>query len=139
MNSWKRDGGLYIGYDSEERALRSFAANRIIRFLPLAPGDRPRTRPSSRRSVRERAMFRGLRTYRFLRAESDADEASIGYRGVAARIARVHQAGGMDDVAEGAPRVRYEKRRLLGLSDGDREFILDVMREAFLGLGDASD
>jgi phage virion morphogenesis protein len=129
MKSWKADGGLFIGYDREAGGLRSFDKRKIIRYLPLEPGEQVRDRPSSRRSVKDREMFRKLRTYRFLRAESDADGAAIGYHGVAARIARVHQEGRFDDVAEDAPRVRYEERRLLGLNASDEAFILDVMRE----------
>ncbi|EKG9041400.1 phage virion morphogenesis protein, partial [Escherichia coli] len=43
-------------------------------------------------------MFVKLRTARYLKARADASGVTVGYSGVAARIARVHQFGERDQV-----------------------------------------
>ncbi len=53
-------------------------------------------------------MFVKLRTARYLKARADASGVTVGYSGVAARIARVHQFGERDQVARAfSPITRY--------------------------------
>lgn len=71
-----------------------------------------------RRKVARRAMFAKLRTAAFLRGRAEADGVAVGFEGAAARIARVHQEGLVDQVNRGRPepRVVYAARRVLGFS-----------------------
>lgn len=75
--------------------------------------------------IRRDAMFRKLRLTRFLKSSATANEASIGFYGRAAQIARVHQLGLLDNPAPGMPQVRYARRVLLGLTDAAQEQALD--------------
>jgi phage virion morphogenesis protein len=73
--------------------------------------------------IKRIAMFAKLRTSRYLRIEADANGLAIGFAGRVARIARVHQFGEVERVAAGGPRFRYQVRKLLGLTAGEREMI----------------
>lgn len=88
-------------------------------------------RRGSIRRKTEGPMFRRLRTPKFLRMENDASEARIGFTGVAARIAGVHQEGGSDRVGRrpGSPIANYAKRELLGLTAEERGRIMDIVLE----------
>ncbi|MFW8532574.1 phage virion morphogenesis protein, partial [Klebsiella pneumoniae] len=68
-------------------------------------------------------MFRRLRTARFLKARATSEGASVGFTGVAARIARVHQYGLRDRVNDSGAMASYPRRELLGLSKTDRMMI----------------
>lgn len=116
------------------RDLRAANQDRIRRQVTpdgeaFAPR-KPRLR-DQRGAVRRRArpMFRGLRMARFMASGGDAAEAWVGFAGLAARIARVHQEGLEDSVDRrdpDAPRVRYAARPLLGITDADRERIAEA-------------
>lgn len=73
--------------------------------------------------IRRGAMFRRIRTARFLRTSNSAAEAVVGFSGRVARIAAVHQHGLRDAVRPGGPEVDYPARELLGFSDADRDLI----------------
>lgn len=88
----------------------------------------PRKKLRDRRGRLRGAMFKKLRTARYLRVESSPDSATVIFAGRVQRIARVHQDGQVDVVdrrAPGSPSVRYPRRRLLGLTAADREMILE--------------
>lgn len=133
MKRWKKDGDLYTGWDIEAAkeggGERSFEIGKIIRHLPVSADEENRSagRIRSRMSVRRRAMFRGLRRFARLQAGADDTEAWAGFTGVDARIARVHQEGGLDRAAAAAPLTRYQVRRLLGLSPDAERQILDLL------------
>lgn len=74
-----------------------------------------------------KAMFDKLRAARHLRAQATSAAAVIAITGRAARIARVHQEGLRDQVEPGGPSVIYPRRELLGISDAERERILDTL------------
>ena len=65
-------------------------------------------------------MRRRLRTARFLKARADAGGATVGYSGVAARIARTHQYGLRDRVNKSGAVATYPQRQLLGITKADR-------------------
>lgn len=65
------------------------------------------------------AMFNKLRTNTYLRVQADADQASVGFFGKVARIARVHHEGLQDKVAPRGPNFKYPARPLLGFSESD--------------------
>jgi phage gpG-like protein len=78
-----------------------------------------------RRSTAKKVpMFQRLRSYRFLKMRADAGGTSVGYDGVAARIARVHQYGQRDQVGPGAF-AKYPVRELLGFTAGDEQMITE--------------
>lgn len=69
--------------------------------------------------IKRLAMFRKLRTARFLKTSATASEAAIKITGRAGRIAAVHQQGLRDRVRPGGPEVAYTRRQLLGFADAD--------------------
>lgn len=71
-------------------------------------------------------MFVKLRTARYLKARADASGVTVGYSGVAARIARVHQFGERDQVAPGIF-TDYPVRELLGISQADERLIYNTV------------
>lgn len=75
--------------------------------------------------IKRQAMFRKLRTARFLKVETTAEGLAIGYGGRAAYLARVHQEGLAERVARDGPSYTYPVRQLLGLDDADRDMIRD--------------
>jgi len=84
---------------------------------PYTPRKQPTLRSRKGRiKQRKGAMFRKLRQAKHLRTRASAQEASIGFAGRVARIARVHQYGQRDRVSPGGPQVRYAQRELLGLT-----------------------
>jgi len=102
--------------------LRRHEARRIAsQHNPDGSAYTPRKQPAlrsrkGRLKQRKGAMFRKLRQARYLRTRTTAQEASIGFAGRVARIARVHQYGQRDRVSPGGPQVRYAQRELLGLT-----------------------
>ncbi len=68
------------------------------------------------------AMFNKIRLAKYLKAEATANEASVGFNGRVAEIARVHQYGLTDKVSEKqSAEVKYPVRELLGLIGNDIE------------------
>jgi phage virion morphogenesis protein len=74
------------------------------------------------------AMFNKLRTNTFLKVQADADQASVGFFGKVARVARVHHEGLPDKVAPCGPTYKYPARPLLGFSEQDAT----IVRQALL-------
>lgn len=90
----------------------------------------PRRKPQKRGKdgrIKRRRMFAKLRQARYLRTRAAPDEAAVFITGRAAAIARVHQEGLVDAVRRGGPRVRYERRVLLGFSPDDRERVTELV------------
>lgn len=77
----------------------------------------PRLRQAKGRIKRQ--MFSRLRTTRWLKTRSSADEAVVEFVGQAARIANVHHHGLRDRVRPGGPEHAYAERPLLGFSPED--------------------
>jgi phage virion morphogenesis protein len=74
---------------------------------------------------RKRAMFVKLRTTRWLKTNITQDGSEVGFFGRVARLARIHQDGGMDRVTPNGQMARYPARPLLGFTPSDRELILE--------------
>lgn len=85
----------------------------------------PRKAQKSRKgSIKKQAMFRKLRTARFMRLRTNADGVELGYTGQNAHIATVHQYGLASKVNPNANwKVKYEQRELLGFRDEDLEIV----------------
>jgi len=80
-----------------------------------------------RGAVRRRkdAMFTKLRTTRWLKTNVTHEGLEVGFFGRVARLARVHQEGGMDRVAPDGPMAKYPARRLLGFTSTERAMVRD--------------
>jgi phage gpG-like protein len=129
LKSWVRQGPLFTGFDIEAGGIRSFEKNKITKWLKASPEEQNKSaaRLRQRPTIKSRIMFRKLRRYALLKAGSSRDQAWAGFDGVAAQIARVHQEGGLDRAAPKAPLVRYEQRKLLGLTEQEEQKILDLL------------
>jgi phage virion morphogenesis protein len=79
--------------------------------------------------VKRGAMFRKLRTVRYLKIEIDDARLAIGFDNRLSRIARVHQEGQTAPVEANGPSVRYPVRVVLGFASSDRERIRDRLLE----------
>lgn len=78
---------------------------------------------------RKDAMFTKLRTTRWLKTNVTHEGAEVGFFGRVARLARVHQEGGVDRVTPGGPMANYPARLLLGFTMTDRQMIRDHILE----------
>jgi phage virion morphogenesis protein len=75
--------------------------------------------------VKREAMFRKLRTARYLRIDVDDAGLAIGFDNRVSRIARVHQEGQRAPVEPGGPVAQYPVRIVLGFASDDRELVRD--------------
>lgn len=80
--------------------------------------------------IKRKAMFAKLRTARYFKIQSNANEVSVGFNGSSAMIAKVHQYGLMSSPSKTKDfKVRYAQRELLGFSQSDLEIIGDLVIE----------
>lgn len=70
-----------------------------------------------------REMFAKLRTAKYMKAKSTADDAAVEFTGRVQRMVRVHHYGLRDRAARGGKEVKYDARPLLGIYDFDIEWI----------------
>ncbi|EFN7664138.1 TPA: phage virion morphogenesis protein [Escherichia coli] len=116
-----RKGRAIIGRDPDRGgALRTFYRDDIERYIAVSSMSARQT------SKKNTPMFARLRTYRWLKMRSDAEGAVVGFDGLAARIARVHQAGLRDEVAPGVM-TTYPVRELLGVTAADERRMRDTI------------
>ncbi|TNL00476.1 phage virion morphogenesis protein [Kosakonia cowanii] len=122
LKNWFHGKGKYgktiTGIDADRRDFRTFYRSDIERWLEISSVS------ASRTTKKYTPMFSKLRTYRFLKMRADAGGTSVGYDGVAARIARVHQYGQRDQAGPGAF-AKYPVRELLGFTAGDEQMITE--------------
>ncbi|QDL32719.1 phage virion morphogenesis protein [Serratia liquefaciens] len=118
LRNWRATKGsrgrMLTGFDEGRGAIRSFYREDIERYLDI---NFTQTRKDTTKAD---PMFRRLRTARFLKARADAGGATVGYTGVAARIARTHQYGLRDRVNQSGAVATYPQRQLLGITKADR-------------------
>ncbi|EHD23641.1 MULTISPECIES: phage virion morphogenesis protein [Brenneria] len=119
----RNNAKMVTGHDLAKGAERSFRRSDISAWLDI---DLTETKKNA---TKKQDMFRRLRTSRWLRARSDTSGATIGFFGIAAYIARVHQFGLRDRVG-GTASVNYPRRVLLGLNEADRRIIAEKMIES---------
>lgn len=88
-----------------------------------------------RGAIRRRngAMFVKLRTMRWLKTNITEHGAEVGFFGRVARLARVHQEGGMDRVSPVGPLAKYPARPLMGFTVLDREMVRNRVLEFLHG------
>lgn len=75
--------------------------------------------------IKQKAMFKKLSLASRLRMSSSANVVGIAFMSRNARIARIHQYGLHDSPGGKSPRVKYDKRELLGFTDKDLAMIKD--------------
>lgn len=130
LRNWRatrgRHGRMLTGFDEERGAVRSFYREDIERYLDINFNE------TRRNTTKADPMFRRLRTARFLKTSATPDGVEVGFSGVAARIARVHQLGLRDKVNDSGAMVTYPRRELLGLSKADR---MAIARQVIDSLG----
>lgn len=130
LRNWRatrgRHGRMLTGFDIDRGDMRSFYREDIERYLDIS------FRPASRNTTKREQMFRRLRTARFLKASATPDGAEVGFSGVAARIARVHQFGLRDKINNSGAMATYPRRELLGMSKADR---MAIARQVIDSLG----
>ncbi|MDU3932729.1 MAG: phage virion morphogenesis protein [Serratia liquefaciens] len=118
LRNWRATKGsrgrMLTGFDEGRGAIRSFYREDIERYLDI---NFTQTRKDTTKAD---PMFKRLRTARFLKARADAGGATVGYTGVAARIARTHQYGLRDRVNKSGAVATYPQRQLLGITKADR-------------------
>lgn len=115
------------------QALRKSQQNRIARqenpdgtaFEPR----KPRKEFGKKKGrIKRKAMFAKLRTARYFKIQSNANEVSVGFNGASAMIAKVHQYGLMSSPSKTKDfKVRYAQRELLGFSQSDLDVIEDLV------------
>ncbi|MGE4800085.1 phage virion morphogenesis protein [Yersinia hibernica] len=71
----------------------------------------------------KKEMFAKLRTARYMKANSNPNEAVVEFAGRVERIARVHHFGLRDRPNVHSKDVRYDERPLLGFTLQDRELV----------------
>ena len=80
--------------------------------------------------IKRKAMFVKLRTARYFKIQSNANEVSVGFNGSSSMIAKVHQYGLMSSPSKTKDfKVRYAQRELLGFSQSDLDIIEDLVIE----------
>ncbi|MBP1314388.1 phage virion morphogenesis protein [Herbaspirillum sp. 1130] len=90
--------------------------------------NRKELRGKSGRIKRQKAaMFNKLRTNIYLKVQADANQASVGFFGKVARIARVHHEGLQDKVAPRGPSYKYPARPLLGFRSEDLTNVRELL------------
>lgn len=127
MASWVRQGPLITGFDQEAGSIRSFFWDKVAKWLPAGNLAGSTGRFRRRGSIRQKAMFRKLRSGRFLRNGATDSEAWVGFSGHVAEIAWVHQDGRNDRPSPRSRPVRYPRRELLGLTEPERADIVDTV------------
>ncbi|AHF74073.1 phage virion morphogenesis protein [Candidatus Sodalis pierantonius str. SOPE] len=122
LKNWHGARGQYgrtlTGFDEDRNAIRTFYRHDIERYIEI------NTQSVRRNTTKKAPLFQRLRRYRFLRMRADAGGASVGFDGVAARIARVHQFGQRDQVGPGTF-AHYPVRELLGFTSADEQHITE--------------
>lgn len=89
-----------------------------------APYQARKRQPLRSKSGRiKRAMFQKLRTNRYMKATGSEKGAVVEFTSKVQRIARVHQYGLKDRPNAHTKDVQYAERRLIGLSQNDRQLM----------------
>ncbi len=125
LKNWHHGSGKYgqtiTGWDEDRSGIRTFTG--VISSVSLKSGHAAST-------VTPQKRCRCLRscTARYLKVKADASGVTVGYSGVAARIARVHQFGERDRVAAGMY-TDYPARELLGITPADERLIQRIIMD----------
>ncbi len=123
--------------NSIARAVRKANQARITKQVgPDGTPWTPRKKDRDGRVRKKAKMMLGLRQARRMAITVTDGDATIGYAGILARIAAVHEFGEVDAVVPGdpaGPKVKYAARPMLGLAVEDIAFIRRAVLEAMEG------
>lgn len=89
---------------------------------------------AKRGAIRRGIMFRKLRQSGHLKSGVSGDELWVGFDSRDSHIARIHQEGDYDRPGKTARPVRYPRRILLGLTEGELGQVMDALM-AHVGVG----
>lgn len=98
-----------------------------------AYAERKPQRLRAKKGAIRRRMFQKLVRAKWLKAKTNATEASIEFIGRAGRIARVSQYGLRDKVNKRGLEVQYQQRELLGLTETEIDMIEDIVISSMTG------
>lgn len=135
--SQRLENALYVMTGQQRAALaRQIAAKiRASNAERIKSNIQPDGSPMERRSqkkqgaIRKRAMFQKLHRIQYLRAQGNADGATVWFTGFADRIARVSQYGLRDRVNRNGLMAQYPKREILGISAQDENDIQELVTQ----------
>jgi phage virion morphogenesis protein len=97
-------------------SLKSMNQKRMARQVD-PDGEAWEKRKSAPRAGRPNKMMAGLR--KKIAIDVGRDSAEIGFKGRTGKIALIHHEGLSDAVSDGGPKIRYQMRRLIGVTGGD--------------------
>ena len=100
---------------------------------PPARDARGQIRRAAQRGKVRAAMFRGLRSPKWMKSAATPGEASVGFVGRAARIAALHHWGGPDRVTPRGPVYDSPARPLIGIPDALAERLRDMLAQHLAG------
>lgn len=86
-------------------------------------------RRTRRRKLKNKKMFRKLKTTKYMKLEKTSGGSSIGYSGFIAYIAQIHQTGGTRTIRtkHGSIKMYYAQRILLGFTPEEIAMVEDQM------------
>ncbi|MGR3754421.1 phage virion morphogenesis protein [Edwardsiella anguillarum] len=122
LTAWRGGTKLLIGYDPLRKNIRSFRKDRIVRYLRRDTNEIKRPL-----RLRNKVMFRKLRTTRYMKGKGDGQGATISFVNSVRHMAAVHQYGLRDRVNRYGLEVDYPQRQLLGFSAEDVRKIEDLV------------
>ncbi|MES9901127.1 MAG: phage virion morphogenesis protein [Sedimenticola sp.] len=111
-----------------QRQAKRIAAQKNPDGSAYAPR-KPRKASKKGRIKRRAALFKEMRKTKHLRIRASANQASVGYSGRTARIARIHHEGQLAEVGKGGALYQYERRELLGFTPDDRDWIAQTVHD----------
>jgi len=121
---------LLYAVDIIDDHIKTFRKDRVISLYNEA-GEKVNFLADGFGANKSGKMMQGLRRNEFFRIRARANDVRIGYRGVAGRIAEVHQQG-FSDTVRGDLEVLYPIRQLIGISSDDKAIIERVLTEHFI-------
>lgn len=111
-------------------AIRTHRSNSIKANIdPDGQPFEPR-KPQKRKKAKKGRMFKKLSARRSMLAKYSAAEAKIAFLGKNIGIAEVHQEGGLGVVNDKGLKVRYPKRKLMGIGHKEREIVRESIINA---------
>lgn len=126
--SAKKALGFRIATDLRAANAGRMRANEQPDGTPMEPR---KARRRKRGKLRPRKMFLRAAGARYLRKQSSAGEAQVGFAGAMARIMRVHQLGLRDTVTRdpASPEAQYAAREVIGINAADRGRVLETIAD----------
>lgn len=107
---------------------QTWQARKNTQRRPVRAG-RIKAQAHNNQGPRQGPLFAKLRQASHLKNKVAGGNAEVGFSRSDSRIARIHQYGMTGNVNAHGPRHQYAVRRLIGISDADRQMIEDLLVE----------